>query len=137
MELEEEEMKERRKKKLTIFGVVDGDNEISRSEDFLSSEVLLDELRGRSGEVDRVVRDSDDQEPRREDGLPLGERSLALIQSSGSLDLPQRRRESVESPRGSGNDEVPRSVVEGDVELRVLGEVSVRLGDVGVERLVG
>jgi hypothetical protein len=91
-----EEGKERTRKGQTILGVVDGNGEVGGVEDVLAGQVLLDNLGGRSLKVLGVIGDADDQEPRREDGLPLRVGGLTLVQTSGSLDLPHGDGETVE-----------------------------------------
>lgn len=84
-----------------------------------------------------MVGNADDEEPSGEDRLSLRVGYLALVESGGGLDLSETGGETVEGSRRAGDDEVSRSVMEGDLELRVRGQVGVRLSDVALERLEG
>ncbi|KAF5342127.1 hypothetical protein D9611_001434 [Ephemerocybe angulata] len=109
--------------------VVDGNLEVLRLPELLTLQIVLDQLLSQLGEIGAVVWDADDQETDREDGLALGEGDLALIGAASSLDLAEGGDEAEESLGRAGDDEGLGAVVEGDEELRVLGEVLVSLRD--------
>jgi len=118
---------------LTRLGVEETQLDLARLPQFLSLEVLLDQLLRSALQVRAVVRNVDGHEPVGEYHLSLAERNLALIETSGGLDRSKGTGEAVQSLGGTNNDIVSRSVVERNVDLRVLREVLVGLLDLNLE----
>ena len=77
----------------------------------------------------------DGKEGYREHGLALREGGLALVKTTRSTDFPEVGNETVESTRWSRHDKDARAIVKGDLQLRILRQVSVGLLDVRLEVL--
>ena len=114
--------------------MINGDSKVLLSPQLLALKILHDFV-SNILEVLAVVRHADHQEPNGEDGLALRERRLALVKSAGRAYLPEARDETVEGTRGTGYDKRLGAVVERYADLRVVGEVLVRLRDMTLEVL--
>lgn len=98
------------------------------------AQVLLNFL-GSTLKVVAVVRNVDGQESHSENGLSLGERNLALIETGRRHDLSESGDKAVKRLGRGSNNKVGRSIVEGNANLRVGRKVRVDLFDVALERL--
>jgi len=122
-----------RKNKLTRLRVEETQLDLARLPQFLSLQILLDQLLRSTLQVRAVVRDVDGHEPVGKDHLSLAKGDLALVKPGGSLDRSKGTPESVEGLGRTGDNVVPRPVVQRDVDLRVFGQVLVGLLDLVLE----
>ena len=96
---------------------------------------ISDNLVNSIGEIDTVVRNSDNQESDGKYGLALREWNFALVQATGSFNLAQAGNKTVQGLGGTSNDKCLGSIVKRDGNLGVLRLVLVCLGDLRLEVL--
>jgi hypothetical protein len=117
----------------TTLSMINGNRQVTPSPQLILQ--ILNNLVRRAIQVLAMVWHIHSQEARRENGLPLRERCLALVQASRRTDFAQAGDETVERLGRTGDDKGLRSIVEGYVKLRILGEMLVRLLDMRLQIL--
>lgn len=121
--------------KLTIRCVINWDLQLVNLPEFFTLEIVIQEDVDGICEVRAMERNTDEEEPDVEGGLAFGEGDFALIEVRGSANLAESGNETIESTRGTSDDECLDAVVEGDAKLGVVWKVFVGRSDVTLQVL--
>jgi len=110
--------------------VVNRNLEPFRRPKLLTIEVLIDHLVCSIPEILAVEWDAHDEETHAEHWLSLGKFDLALVRAIWGADITYVGDEHIKGTGGGCDDKVARTIVERNVNLRVIREIFIRLGDV-------